>query len=743
MNSPPRIADDKMIAVGFDVGNDNCVIAALRDGVVDVLLDDEPSRVSFSDEKRFIGSSASSLLNPSTTFSEIKDLLLSQPGGSHRIPFIKKEITVTNVHLLGMLLSHLKLTSERFLGVSVSKCVISLPSFADQSGRRAYLQAAQLAGLEPLRLIHDTTATALAYGIYEADFSDGEILVIFVDVGHCHTQVSVVAFNSDGLRVLSHAADRRLGGHDFDEILFKHFVEQFKDEYKIDVSSNAKASIRLKAACEKVKKDLSANEETSMIVECLMDDKDVKVFIKREEFEKLASGLLERVLLPCKNALSDARVEINEVRSVRLGGSMSAIPAITRILSSFFGKEPSRTLNECVARGCALQCAMLTPGFKIKNYQVREWLPYSVGFEFGGGRWSEKYVVWKGEPFPTLKKTVVSVRGDILLLLGSLTRIDENGQPLDGSQKIATFLSGPVPMPLGKTAAVTVRILVDIHGIVILGTPASWYADGITDLISSDTSCSNSYIAEARKVVEINTSKQSEPASNSLPVKVDGQVKGRPWSRFDRPVDMHFRGALNCSELVAAGVLEMELADQDKLVERTKDRKNELQAFVNEVSINLLERYCRFATETERTVIFASLAQTKECLNGDGDDLTENFYDSELLKLKKLLEPIVNRFKEEEDRLQATRELVQCIVDYKLAVESWTTYERDVVFNECDIAEQWLRDKNQLQDSLPKNRDPVLWSREIKERTASFDASCRQILKHGAPPSGSRDMQTD
>ncbi|XP_039139583.1 heat shock 70 kDa protein 16-like [Dioscorea cayenensis subsp. rotundata] len=156
-----------------------------------------------------------------------------------------------------------------------------------------------------------------------------------------------------------------------------------------------------------------------------------------------------------------------------------------------------------------------------------------------------------------------------------------------------------------------------------------------------------------------------------------------------------------------------------------------------------LERYCRFATEIDRTVIFVSLAQIKKCLNGDGDDLTENVYNSELLKLKKLLEPIVKRFKDEEARPQATRELVQCIVDNTLAVESWPTHERDAVCNECDKAEQWLRDKIQLQDSLPMSRDPVLWSHEIKERTASLDASCRQILKHRAPPSGSWDMQTD
>ncbi|KAM0952255.1 putative Heat shock protein 70 family [Dioscorea sansibarensis] len=768
-----------MSVVGFDVGNDTCIIAAVREGAVDVLINDEskretPACISFSNKQRLIGSSASSLLYPSSTFSQIKDLVLSQPRSQHRLSFLNREITLTPVHLLAMLLSHLKLISERSLGAPVSDCVISVPSFADQLGRRAYLHAAEIAGLKPLRLIHDTTATALGYGIYKTDFSNGEIRVVFVDAGHCDTQVSVVAFDSGGSRVLSHAADRRLGGRDFDEILFKHFSKQFKDEYQIDVSSNAKASLRLKAECEKVKKVLSANAEASMSIECLIDDKDVKGFIKREEFERLASGLLEKVLLQCRNALSDAGVVVDEVQSVELVGSASRIPAITRILSSFFGKEPSRTLNasECVARGCALQCAKLTPVFKVKNYKVCDLLPYSVGFGLDAGHVSmifNKALVSKGEPLASIRDLSVSIRRDEFHLHAFYA--DKNGQPLDASQKISSFFVGPFPTSDGKASVVTVRILLDINGIVTLDSTASLNEDDTTDPVSSDTSCSNSYNAEPGHVIEIRTSDKSESA-------VDGQIKGRPSKRLDIPVSMTLYGGMNPAELSAAQALEMKLARQDKLVEQTKDRKNELEAYVYEVRNKLLERYRSFATESEREGISKSLQQTEEWLYDGGGDETESVYSGKLLELKKLVDPVVNRFKDEEARPQAKRELLQCIVDNRLAIESLTTYERDAVFNECNKAEQWLRDKSQLQDSLPKNSDPVLWSHEINKMTALLDTlcfisplssslflmffflnfllawlpsyfrhaefeslllyirSCRQILKHSAPPFG-------
>lgn len=195
---------------------------------------------------------------------------------------------------------------------------------------------------------------------------------MFVDIGHCDTQVSVAAFDNGGMRVISHGFDANLGGRDFDEVLFRYFAEEFREKYKIDVYSNVRASVRLRAACEKLKKVLSANAEAPINIECLMDEKDVKGFIKREEFERLSADLLERVLVPLKKTLADSGLSVDGVHSVELVGSGSRIPAIMRILTGLFGKEPRRTLNasECVARGCALQSAMLSPVFRVREYEV-------------------------------------------------------------------------------------------------------------------------------------------------------------------------------------------------------------------------------------------------------------------------------------------------------------------------------------------------------------------------------------
>ncbi|KAL0286224.1 UNVERIFIED_CONTAM: Heat shock protein 16 [Sesamum angustifolium] len=328
---------------GFDIGNENCVIAVAKERGIDVLLNDEskrenPAVVSFGEKQRFIGcaGAASATMHPKSTISQI----------------------------LAMLLAHLKQITEKNLEMQITNCVIGIPSYFTALQRRAYLHAAEIAGLKPLRMMHDCTAIGLGYGIYKTDFpSKGPANVVFVDVGQSDTQVAVVSFEPGHMKVLSHAFDSNLGGRDFDEVLFRHFAAQFRQLYNIDVYSSARASIRLRASCEKLKKVLSANPEAPLNIECLMEEKDVKGHIKRDEFEKLASALLERISIPCRKALHDSGLTVEKIHTVELVGSGSRVPAITKILTSLFRKEPSRTLNasECVARGCALQCAMLSP----------------------------------------------------------------------------------------------------------------------------------------------------------------------------------------------------------------------------------------------------------------------------------------------------------------------------------------------------------------------------------------------
>ncbi|PKI55853.1 hypothetical protein CRG98_023734 [Punica granatum] len=648
-----------MSVVGFDIGNENCVVAAVKQRGIDVLLNDESKRetaaiVCFGEKQRFLGSAGRRFADPDVQ----RDLRM--------LPIETCEGSDGGVLIMAMLFAHLREVTEKNLEMPVSDCVIGVPSYFTDSQRVAYLNAASIAGLKPLRLIHDCTATALSYGIYKTDFSNrGPTYVAFVDIGHCDTQVCIASFESGQMKILSHCFDCNLGGRDFDEVLFTHFAAQFKQQYHIDVYSNAKASMRLRAACEKLKKVLSANAEAPLNIECLMDEKDVKGNIKREEFEKLASGLLERIAIPCKKAVADSRLSLERIHSVELVGSGSRIPAITRMLASLFEREPRRTLNasECVARGCALQCAMLSPVFRVREYEVQDSIPFSIGFSTNDSvisAGSNAVLFPRGQPFPIVKFLTLQ-RSSLFYLEAFYANADE--LPSGTSAKIGSFMIGPFKGSHGEKTKVKVRVQLNLHGIV--GVDSAMLAeDNAHTSVAGEDTCQN-----AERVYSDTTSANDQ----------HGLENGTSTSHAS-----------------------------------TKERKNALESYVYETRNKLLNTYRSFASNSEREGISRSLQQTEDWLYDEGDDETENAYNSKLKDLKKLVDPIENRFKDEEARAQATRDLLNCIVEYRMSANSLPPEHRDLIINECDRAEQWLRERSQQQDSLPKNMDPVLWSSDIK-----------------------------
>ncbi|KAL2630245.1 hypothetical protein R1flu_014931 [Riccia fluitans] len=312
-----------------------------------------------------------------------------------------------------MIFSILKFTAEKALGTTVLHCVIGIPIHFSELQRRAYLDAAAIAGLRPLRFMHETTATA--FGIYKPGLPDDEPFnVVFVDIGHASMEVSVAAFKKGQLKILGHAFDRSLGGRDFDGVLFRHFAEKFKQEYNINVSANIRASRRLRS---------------SSLVE---------------------SGL-----------------PLEKIGAVEVVGPGSRIPAILRILASVFRKEPSRTLNasECIARGCALQCAMMTPPFKVRHFEVQDSFSFSIGLSWKGVPASKQVearniVFGSGSSLPRAKVLTFQRSGTLLI---NAFYADGSNLPPGAPLKIGTYQIGPLKTNKLENANLQLKIRLDIH----------------------------------------------------------------------------------------------------------------------------------------------------------------------------------------------------------------------------------------------------------------------------------------
>ncbi|KAI3525042.1 hypothetical protein L1887_03713 [Cichorium endivia] len=779
-----------MSVVGFDLGNESCVVAVARQRGIDVVLNDEskretPALVCFGDKQRFLGTAgaATSMMNPKNTISQIKRLIgrpfsdpelqqdlkalpFSVTEGPDGFPLINAQYlgetkSFTPTQVMGMVFSNMKTIAEKNLNAAVVDCCIGIPIYFTDLQRRAVMDAATIAGLHPLRLMHETTATALAYGIYKTDLPENEQLnVAFVDIGHASMQVCIAGFKKGQLKILSHSFDRCLGGRDFDEVLFQHFAEKFKAEYKIDVFQNARACLRLRAACEKLKKVLSANPEAPMNIECLMDDKDVRGFIKRDEFEQISAPILERVKKPLEKALLEAQLTVDNIYAVEVVGSGSRVPAVIKILTEFFGKEPRRTMNasECVSKGCALECAILSPTFKVREFQVQESFPFPIALTWKGSAQDSQngnvenqqstIVFPKGNPIPSVK-ALTFYRAGTFTVDVQYADVSE----LQAPAKISTYTIGPFQATKGERAKVKVKARLNLHGIVSVESaqlieeeeaevPVTKEATKMeTDKAPADVASTNETDVNMLDA-SVTENGASETGDNPVQMETDAKVEApkKKVKKSNIPVSEVVYGGMLPADVQKAIEKEFEMALQDRVMEETKDKKNAVEAYVYDMRNKLHDKLYEFVTDSDREALIAKLQETEDWLYEDGEDETKGVYVAKLDELKKQGDPIEQRYKEYSERGSFVDQLVGVINAYRQAAASGDPKydhidlsEKQKVLNDCSEAENWLREKTQQQDALPKHADPVLLTSDIKRKAEALDRGCRPIMSKPKP----------
>ncbi|KAG9125470.1 adenyl-nucleotide exchange factor sse1 [Ceratobasidium sp. 392] len=488
--------------VGIDFGNLASKIGVARKGGIDVILNESssratPSLVSFGIKARAMGEAAKTLetSNFKNTVGSLKRLIgrtLNDPEISEhekqylnaqlvdangtvgvKVNYLGEPSTFSATQLVAMYLGKLRDIAAIEVKATPSDVVISVPGWYNDVQRRAVLDAAHIAGLNPLRLINDTTAIALGYGITKQDLPepDAPRNVVFVDVGHSNYSVAVVAFSKGQLQVKSTAYDRHFGGRDIDMALVKHFATEFKEKYKIDVLSNPKAVFRLTTACEKLKKVLSANAESNLSVESIMNDIDASSKLNRDQFEELIADPLSRISAPLQEALNEAGLTSDQIHSIELVGGSTRIPAIrSRIRDFFGGRQLSSTLNadEAVCRGATFACAMLSPVFRVRDFNVQDITPYPIktSWERAPGDAPEddtELVVFpRGNNIPSTK-VLTFYRSAPFELEASYAEPDR----VHGPSWLGSFqCKNVVPNEKGDPVQIKVKTRLNLHGIL-------------------------------------------------------------------------------------------------------------------------------------------------------------------------------------------------------------------------------------------------------------------------------------
>ncbi|MFI4847211.1 MAG: molecular chaperone DnaK [Candidatus Carsonella ruddii] len=427
--------------IGIDLGTTNSCVAILNNGKPQVLENSEggrttPSVVGYTDDNRIIvglPAKRQAITNPKNTLYAIKRLI----GRKYKDDIVQKDIKMVPYDIISAengdawikvkdkklappqisaeILKKMKLTAESFLNEKITKAVITVPAYFNDSQRQATKDAGKIAGLEVLRIINEPTAAALAYGL---DKKKEDRIIIVYDLGGGTFDISIIEIaNVDGetqFEVLSTNGDTFLGGEDFDLRIINHLIYEFKIENGIDLSGDSLAMQRLKEASEKAKIELSNTDQTDINLPYITADKNgpkhLNIKITRSKLESLVEDLILKSLKPCEIALNDAKIDKKKINEIILVGGQTRMPLVQKMVSNFFEKEVKKDINpdEAVAIGASVQAGVLSG--TVKDVLLLDVTPLTLGIETMGGIMTP--LIEKNTTIPTRKTQVFSTAED-------------------------------------------------------------------------------------------------------------------------------------------------------------------------------------------------------------------------------------------------------------------------------------------------------------------------------------------
>lgn len=473
--------------IGIDLGTTNSVAAFMEAGTPKVIPNKEgsnitPSIVAFTkDGKRLVGILAKrqAVTNPENTIysakrfightyeemaNEIKNMpykVTKRSNGDLAIVAEGKEYTPQEI--AAAVLASIKQYAEDYIGEKITEAVITVPAYFNDAQRQATKDAGRIAGLEVKRIINEPTAAALAYGL---DKKESGTVVVF-DFGGGTFDVSILDINEGVIEVKSTNGDTHLGGDDVDQMIINYLIEEFKKESGINLAQDKIALQRLKEAAEKAKIELSTLHETEINLPYITADasgpKHLTQKLSRAKLESLCADIFERLLKPCKQAMSDAGITNSQINEVLLVGGSTRIPKVQEIVKSFFGKEPSRSVNpdEVVALGAAIQGGVLAGD--VTDVLLLDVTPLSLGIETYGGVATR--LIERNTTIPTKKSQIFSTAEDNQTAV-DIKVVQGEREFAKDNKTLGQFRLDGIPAAPRGTPQIEVTFDIDANGIV-------------------------------------------------------------------------------------------------------------------------------------------------------------------------------------------------------------------------------------------------------------------------------------
>jgi len=761
----------KVGAVGIDFGSSRSVIAVAQKGGVEIITNEgsqreTPNVVGYGRQQRFIGEQGfvqmkSNSKNTIKFFNRFLAATKDTPHlaeeskwltGPHSLSddglfqfnatYNNQATVMKPEQVTASMLGKIKQLVQR-AEINNHDYVISVPNYFTEQERKCLLDACKLAEINVARLLNESAAIALGYGIFRLpDLKKENVTrnVVFIDMGHAKLSAFCASFTGTGSKLLAQAHERNLGSRNFDWTVLELYAKKFNEQYDLNPMKNPKAILRLLDGIEKQRKVLSANQEAGVNLEYLMEDCDLNELMNREQFEAIIAPFCQRfreVLQGLKAEIDNKKINIH---SVEIIGGATRIPLLQKIIKEVFNTELSRTLNasECIARGCAMMSAILSPQFRVADYNIEEanYFPIKCSWQFKSKMEIEEKINTallfdKGCSIPNIKSLTFNKDQGIDF------KLFYDPVPAGVCPMLAQY-DIPAQSPKEKEFSVKVRVKLDKNGIV-----------GIEDITLTEDYFVEEQVKPAEKPAD-----KKENQENSQPEGQDKQekqenmeaeakpeVKKKKKTRHT-PVNFDNFDLYRLPEKKFQALFEVEanMMNQDKLVAETLERKNELESYIYDMRSKLAEKYHEFTTSDISGKLNEMINSDENWLYDEGLNANKSQYVNKIAALKKLSDPIEKRYRDFTDLPEIAAMCLENLRPYEAFVTSteakWehiSAEERKPVADEVNFVKEWIAGALNAATTAPKDKDLQTGCEDLKKRVTELFNKCNPIVNKAKP----------